>query len=136
MTGLHLLAELTACGCAAELLCDVQALRRLCLETCAGSGLHAVAEAFHGFGPAASGLGATGVVVLAESHLAIHTWPELRAVTLDIYVCNLRQDNSAAAEAAYARLLAAFQPGAVQRHALARALPSPPAAGLTCDRSR
>ena len=32
--------------------------------------------------------GVTGVVLLAESHVAIHTWPELGNVTLDIYVCN------------------------------------------------
>jgi S-adenosylmethionine decarboxylase len=49
-------------------------------------------------------------VVLAESHVAVHTWPELDAVTLDIYVCNYSQDNRAAAEATYAALCAAFRP--------------------------
>jgi S-adenosylmethionine decarboxylase len=68
-------------------------------RACAEAGLEVVAAAFHQF-PAA---GATGALVLAESHLAIHTWPELDAVTLDLYVCNHSQDNRAAAEAAYAR---------------------------------
>ena len=54
--------------------------------------------------------GATGAVVLAESHLAVHTWPELRAVTLDLYVCNFSRDNSAAARAAFAQLIARFCP--------------------------
>jgi S-adenosylmethionine decarboxylase len=30
----------------------------------------------------------TATVLLAESHLCVHTWPEQRAVTLDVYVCN------------------------------------------------
>ena len=64
--------------------------------------------------------GATGAVVLAESHLAVHTWPELDAVTFDLYVCNYSQDNRAAAEAAYRSLAAAFQPGRVVRRDVAR----------------
>ena len=48
--------------------------------------------------------------MLAESHLAVHTWPELRAVTLDVYVCNVNQDNGARAKLLYDTLYAAFQP--------------------------
>ena len=54
--------------------------------------------------------GVTGVVLLVESHLAVHTWPELRSVTADVYVCNLGADNSARAEAVMAQLVAAFGP--------------------------
>jgi spermidine synthase len=36
----------------------------------------------------------TGTVLLAESHLAIHTWPETGSVTIDVYVCNFSADNS------------------------------------------
>ena len=36
----------------------------------------------------------SGAVLLAESHLAIHTWPERRGVTLDVYVCNFTADNT------------------------------------------
>ena len=57
--------------------------------------------------------GATGAVVLAESHLAIHTWPERAEATLDIYVCNVTADNSRKAERLYAELLAALKPGDV-----------------------
>ncbi|MDP2795565.1 MAG: adenosylmethionine decarboxylase [Sulfurisoma sp.] len=106
MRGLHILAELHGCTCDAGLLREVEPLRALCLAACADAGLSVVAEAFHGF----AGAGATGAVVLAESHLAVHTWPELDAATLDIYVCNFSQDNRAAAEAAYAALHAAFCP--------------------------
>ena len=103
MNGLHLTADLRGClaggatGAAPVRtnLSDVQALRTLCLDAVASAGLCAVAELFHRF-PAPGGV--TGVVLLAESHLALHTWPEHEAVTLDVYVCNVGADNSARAE--------------------------------------
>ena len=66
------------------------------------------------------GGGVTGVVLLAESHLAVHTWPELGAVTLDVYVCNFGADNSTRAELLMRALLAALQPSAVDRQRLER----------------
>ncbi|MBI4741231.1 MAG: adenosylmethionine decarboxylase [Betaproteobacteria bacterium] len=120
MHGLHLIAELHQCRCAARLLTDAEALRKLCLKVCDRPGLTPVGAVFHQFGSIASPAGATGAVVLAESHLAVHTWPELRAVTLDLYVCNFSQDNSAAARAACEQLIAAFAPGQVVRRELVR----------------
>jgi spermidine synthase/S-adenosylmethionine decarboxylase len=120
MNGLHILAEFHDCACDADLLLAVARLRDLCLSACVGPGLTVVAEAFHGFGTADAPAGATGAVVLAESHLAVHTWPELAAVTVDIYVCNFSQDNRAAAEAAFARLQHAFRPGRYVRRDVAR----------------
>ena len=49
-------------------------------------------------------------MLLAESHVAVHTWPELGAATLDVYVCNFGADNSARAEALLAALVALFAP--------------------------
>ena len=114
MNGLHLIAELHDCRCAARLLRDVEALRELCLAVCAVPGLTPVGQVFHQFGSAAEPAGATGAVILAESHLAVHTWPEMNAVTLDLYVCNFSQDNSAAARKACDRLIAAFAPERVE----------------------
>ena len=110
MQGLHLTADAHECAADAALLRDAQALRTLCLASIAETGLAPVGELFHAF-PAQGGV--TGVVLLAESHVALHTWPELRAVTLDVYVCNYGADNSARAEALLARLQAAFAPARV-----------------------
>lgn len=123
MNGLHIIAELHRCACPARLLREVAALRALCLSACGAPGLTVVAEAFHGFGSAAAPAGATGAVVLAESHLAVHTWPELAGVTIDIYVCNFSQDNGAAAEAAFQLLRDAFQPGTTVRRDIIRGSP-------------
>ena len=120
MNGLHILAEFHQCAGDAAPMQQPLALRRLCLAACAGAGLEIVGEVFHGFGTAQAPAGATGAVVLAESHLAIHTWPELDAVTLDLYVCNFSRDNRAAAESAYASLAAAFRPGRIVRRDVTR----------------
>jgi S-adenosylmethionine decarboxylase proenzyme len=117
MRGLHLTADLHGCASGGAPLGDPEALRALCLHAVAASGLHAVGELFHRF-PAPGGV--TGVVLLAESHLAVHTWPELAAVTLDVYVCNLLGDNGPAAEALLAALLPAFQAQRVERRRLLR----------------
>ena len=106
MTGLQLCADLQ--GCSGPLLTDLQSLRELLTRSVQQSGLTAVAERFHAFEPAGSGI--TGVLLLAESHLAVHTWPEQQAVTLDLYVCNHSGDNSAKAEALWQALQAGFAP--------------------------
>ena len=120
MNGLHLIAELHDCRCEPYQLHSVEALRDLCLTVCAVPGLTPVGQVFHQFGSATEPAGATGAVILAESHLAVHTWPELSAVTLDLYVCNFSQDNSAAARAACQRLIAAFAPERIEQREVMR----------------
>ena len=117
MRGLHLTADLRQCAPDTAALTDPVALRLLCLQAVAHSGLRAVGELFHRF-PAPGGV--TGVVLLAESHLAVHTWPELAAVTMDVYVCNLHADHSARAEVLMAHLQAAFAAGQVHGQRLMR----------------
>jgi len=116
MDGLHLTADLSHCE-PAMLMTDSAVLRALCLRAVVDAGLQPVGDLFHRF-PAPGGV--TGVVLLAESHLAVHTWPELASVTIDVYVCNVGTDNSSRAHALLAALVDAFGAGAVQRRALQR----------------
>ncbi|HEY9101721.1 adenosylmethionine decarboxylase [Chitinimonas sp.] len=120
MNGLHLTADLYDCGNSALLL-DQPALAALCEAEVARVGLSAVSHCWHAFpaSPAGPG-GITGVVLLAESHLAIHTWPERAGVTLDVYVCNFGADNSLRAERLLQALLAAFAPRRQQCQRLQR----------------
>lgn len=127
MDGLHLTADLRGVEPALPPMRDAEALAVLCRAAVTKAGLSGVAELFHRFSPDDEQSGITGVVLLAESHLAIHTWPELGGVTLDVYVCNYGADNSAKAEALMAALIAAFAPVSVSRQSLNRAAAPTPA---------
>ncbi|WP_263768224.1 adenosylmethionine decarboxylase [Propionivibrio soli] len=120
MDGLHLVAELYDCRCAVTRLQSADALRDICLAVCQAPGLTPVGQLFHQFVTQGGPAGATGAVILAESHLAVHTWPELNAVTLDLYVCNFSRDNSAAARRAFEEMIAAFVPGRIERREIRR----------------
>ena len=109
--------DLRGCAGAQPIMCDTRALRALCLQSVAAAGLHPVGELFHRFPQPGGG---PGMVLLAESHLAVHTWPELGAVTLDVYVCNLGADNSARAQALLAALQSGFRPASVEHHRVLR----------------
>jgi spermidine synthase len=81
-----------------------------------------VGELFHAF----PGLthdqagGVTGTVLLAESHLALHTWPEQQSVTLDVYVCNFSTDNSNKANQLITTLVELFEPDTANHQSLLR----------------
>lgn len=130
MQGLHLTADLHGCRCAPHWLLDADALGAACLDAVRAAGLQAVGQLFHSFPATRHGPGGvTATVLLAESHLCLHTWPERQAVTLDVYVCNFGGDHSARAHALMDALLALFDPAGVQRHALQRGETAPPGDG-------
>ncbi len=122
MNGLHLMADLWGCNATLPCMTDGEALAATCLQLVAQHGLSTVGQAFHRFTPrdGHQQAGVTGVVLLAESHLAVHTWPELGRVTLDVFVCNQSVDHSEAAKALLARLEAAFEPAQVKRQVVRR----------------
>jgi len=116
MNGLHLIGDLTGCRCDPQLLLDGESFRAKCLEMVSTAGLTTMDATFHTF----DGGGFTGTVVLAESHLAIHTWPERQGLTLDVYVCNYSADNSAKARKLFDQLVEYFQPTEVAKHEVDR----------------
>ena len=116
MNGLHLIGDLTGCRCDPQLLLDGESFKAKALEMVAASGLTTMDSTFHTF----DGGGFTGTVVLAESHLAIHTWPERQGLTLDVYVCNYSADNSAKARKLFDSIIAHFQPGEAAIHVIDR----------------
>jgi S-adenosylmethionine decarboxylase proenzyme len=119
MKGLHIIADLYHCSrgrAEGDLLTSAAKLRSLCVAACEAAGLTVLGEHFYQFdgADATQKGGTTGTVVLAESHLAIHTWPERDCATLDVYVCNYTADNSRRAETLYQMLIDALGPGAIQ----------------------
>ena len=79
-------------------------------------GLTVVGERFFQFEPQ----GVTGTVLLAESHIAIHTWPEAGFVTVDVYVCNYTTDNTAKAEQVFRAIEKALRPARTRFQAIRR----------------
>jgi len=127
MKGLHIVADLYNCQ-KGDFLVSSGKLRELCVNACREVGLTVLGDLFYQF-DGADGIqdgGTTGAVVLAESHLAIHTWPERDGATLDVYVCNYTADNTSKAEDVYAKLIEALKPGdvLVERIQRGRDLPS------------
>ena len=106
MDGIHLLGEWYECPADTPEFRSAEPLRALCLDAAARSGLTIVGDCFYQFEPQ----GVTGTVLLAESHLAIHTWPERGFVTVDVYVCNLATDNSEKAKRLFSALEALLKP--------------------------
>ncbi len=92
--GLHVLLDLG--GCPPESLHDRDLLARILREAAAAAGATIVGELFHRFAPVGVS-GVSGVLLIAESHVSIHTWPEHGAAALDIYTCGDSFDADAAA---------------------------------------
>ncbi len=51
----------------------------------------------------------TGIIALAESHISFHTWPEFWYISIDIFVCNLKHNNSEKAEKIFEEILEFFE---------------------------
>jgi S-adenosylmethionine decarboxylase len=133
MHGLHLTADLHDCRCASPWLVDAPSLIAVCRRAAVAAGLHPVGELTHAFPARAHGPGGvTAAILLAESHLCLHTWPELKAVTLDVYVCNVSSNHSSAAHSLIEGLIALFEPGRREVQVLTRGAlcPGEPAATL------
>ena len=75
-------------GCSFEDLNDAVSLRALLLDAVARSGATILSDHFEIFDPH----GVTGVIVVAESHVALHTWPEHGFLAMDYFTCSARLD--------------------------------------------
>ena len=116
MEGIHLLGEWYGCPPDTPEFTLASPLRDLCVKAARDAGLTVVGERFYQFEPQ----GVTGTVLLAESHIAIHTWPEAGFVTVDVYVCNLLTDNTQKAEQVFRALQAVLRPERTRFQAIHR----------------
>ncbi len=79
--GRHILAEIF--GCEHDILNSPERVEKIMVEAALKAGAEIREVAFHQFSPQ----GVSGVVIISESHLAIHTWPELGYAALDVFTC-------------------------------------------------
>ncbi|MDV3457793.1 adenosylmethionine decarboxylase [Sphingomonas sp. HF-S4] len=95
--GHHLIADLHD----AAHLTDVAHVERCLIDAAAAAGATLLEVRLHSFGP---GQGVTGMAMLAESHISIHTWPEYGSACIDLFLCGRRHDLDAALDTIVARL--------------------------------
>ena len=79
--GRHILVEFY--NCSPELMNDVVHIEKSMVEAAETAGATVINSTFHHFSP----YGVSGVVVIQESHLAIHTWPEFGYAAVDLFTC-------------------------------------------------
>ncbi|GAA0399317.1 adenosylmethionine decarboxylase [Paenibacillus motobuensis] len=108
--GHHILLELNDCNDA--LLNDVQQIKRIMCQAAHKAKATIVTEHFHHFSP----YGVSGVVIIQESHLTIHTWPEYGYAAIDVFTCN----SKLALQEAVQYITEQFNAGNVTQHYLSR----------------
>ena len=79
--GKHLLLELIDCD--AALLNDIEYLRKVVSDTARQIGATVIKDSFYQFTPQ----GVSIVVIIAESHISLHTWPEYGFAAVDVFTC-------------------------------------------------
>ncbi|MEM0994584.1 MAG: adenosylmethionine decarboxylase [Bacteroidota bacterium] len=79
--GKHIILEFY--NCSIEPLDDHQLLQRIFRAAAVQMGATVLSSNFHPFSP----IGVSGVVIIKESHLTVHTWPEHQYAAIDIFTC-------------------------------------------------
>ncbi|HEB37412.1 MAG TPA: S-adenosylmethionine decarboxylase [Thermoplasmatales archaeon] len=100
IVGRHIIAELY--GVPPELISREKTVKKIIEEAVDQAGLTRVGSVYNQFKPH----GVTGIVLIAESHVSVHTWPEYGLINLDIFTCG---DTSKAGEV-FDLLIKSFRP--------------------------
>lgn len=121
MKGLHLTADLYRCRCEAAWLCDARMLQEWCAAAVAAVGLERIDQVFHPLPePPAGRGGVSATMLMADSHLCLHTCPPEKSVTADVYVSNAQGDQTAKARGLMYALVNRFQPEWTEQRSLER----------------
>ncbi|GAB4046476.1 S-adenosylmethionine decarboxylase family protein [Spirosoma litoris] len=111
--GLHLLSTFSS---SSDCLTNVSSCRDAFDQLIDSLALTKVGEVYHVFPNG----GFTAVVCLTESHVSIHTWPELGIATFDVFLSNYLRDNTAKARQFYADILTHFTATELSKQELIR----------------
>ncbi len=110
IVGRHIIAELY--GVDPELISKEETVRQIVEEVVEEAELTKVGSVYKQFNPH----GVTGIVLIAESHVSVHTWPEYELVNLDIFTCG----DTSKAEKAFKLFLERFKPKSYRHYVLDR----------------
>ncbi|HID42896.1 MAG TPA: S-adenosylmethionine decarboxylase [Archaeoglobaceae archaeon] len=110
IVGRHIIAELY--GVSEKLISNEATVRQILEEVTEKAELEKVGSVYKQFNPH----GVTGIVLIAESHVSIHTWPEFGLVNLDVFTCG----DISKAEKAFKLFLEIFKPKSYRHYVLDR----------------
>ena len=114
-TGLHILGEITTNK--VEKLRSLSQTKKYIDSVIKKHNLHKLGSFYYKFSKSG---GFTGLISLVESHIAIHTWPELNYLTLDVYLCNYSKDNSAVCKKVFKEMSEYFNPLKITKRLIKR----------------
>lgn len=114
--GTHIIGDLKLCDSNYLFNLDMEEIKKKVSEIIKKNNLTELGSYYHLFGNNSF----TGVVALSESHVSLHTWPELGIVNMDVYTCNYENDNTEATKRVFDEVSALFKPGIVERQELKR----------------
>ena len=114
---LHILADFYDCRGNTEYFNNKASVRDKILRVIRKAGFKIVASRFHKFpdGKIPDDGGITGVIIVSESHITIHTWPERKFVNVDVFFCNYSSDNSRKARGVFKFLKNLYKPRRFKR---------------------
>jgi S-adenosylmethionine decarboxylase len=112
--GLHILSEFISEN--HELLNSGGAFRHYLDSLIVDQKLNKVGEVYHDF----DGGGFTAVVCLTESHISIHTWPEFKLATFDVFLSNYQQENDEKARYLYQSIVEFYEGNEIQKNEIKR----------------
>ena len=113
-TGLHILGEITTNE--VEKLKSLSQAKKCIHSVIKRHNLHKLGSFYYKFSQG----GFTGLISLVESHISIHTWPELNYLTLDVYLCNYSKDNSAVCKKVFEEISEYFSPLKITKRLIKR----------------
>ncbi len=121
MKGLHLTADLYRCRCEAAWLVDAAMLQAWCIASVEAAGLATVDQLFRVLPPPPQGRGGlSATVLMGDGHVCLHTWPDEKAVSADVYVGSASASQTASARGLMFALVNRFQPEWTEQRSLDR----------------
>lgn len=113
-TGLHIVGQLSQCS--TDSLQNESGFNNLAKMLIVQHDLQSLGSVIHSF---ESG-GFTAIFCLSESHIAVHTWPELQYVTLDVFLCNYSRSNNERCKSIFQAIVKHFMPGEISSQEIYR----------------
>lgn len=113
--GIHIIADLK--GVNEDKISNLATMKKITEDAVKKGHLTKIRSHYHQFSPT----GVSGVVLIAESHISFHTWPEYGLVTLDIFTCGPTEG----AETAFEYILSELEPKEIEYKKIERGLEFP-----------